>query len=189
MIKEEIMTRKNVQKMIVGMSVILCATVTSIQAAEYNHEVQDKKISFAWKVAGETLAVKLTAETEGWVGIGFNPESAMKGANFILGYVKDGEVKLDDDFGIDASAHRSDTKLGGTSDVTVVGGSETGGMTTIEFTIPLESSDKNDTKIDVNGDTTVLLAYGSGRDSFLAKHKYRTALKVNLSSGASEKME
>jgi len=180
---------KNVQKMIVGMSVILCATVTNIQAAEYDHEVKDKKISFAWKVDGQTLAVKLIAETEGWVGIGFNPVSEMKGANFILGYVKDGEVKLDDDYGTDASAHRSDTKLGGTSDVTLVGGSETGGMTTIEFTIPLQSGDNNDTKIDVNGDTTVLLAYGTGRDSFLAKHKYRTALKVNLSSGASEKME
>lgn len=183
------MKMKSVQKLIVGMSVILCASVTNTQATEYDHEVQDKKISFAWKVVGETLAVKMTAETEGWVGIGFNPVSEMKGANFILGYVKDGEVKLDDDYGTDANAHKSDTKLGGSSDVTLVGGTETGGMTTIEFTIPLESGDKNDTKIDVNGDTTVLLAYGTGRDSFLAKHKYRTALKVNLSSGASEKME
>jgi hypothetical protein len=113
----------------------------------------------------------------------------MKGANFILGYVKDGEVKLDDDYGTDAYAHKSDTKLGSSNDVTLVGGSETGGITTIEFTIPLDSGDKNDAKIDVQGDTTVLLAYGSGRDSFLAKHKYRSALKVNLSSGTSEKME
>jgi len=182
------MKMKNVQKMIVGMSVILCATVTNIQAAEYDHEVQDKKISFAWKVAGETLAVKLTAETEGWVGIGFNPESEMKGANFILGYVKNGEVKLADDYGTGAYVHKPDTKLGGTDDVTLVGGAETDGVTTIEFTIPLDSGDSNDTKIDVNGDTTVLLAYGSGRDSFLAGHRYRSALKVNLSSGASEKM-
>ncbi len=183
------MKMNNVQKMVAGLSVLLCAAATNIQATEYDHEVQDKKILFAWKVAGETLAVKLTAETEGWVGIGFNPASEMKGANFILGYVKDGEVKLDDDYGSDAYAHKSDTKIGGTSDVTLVGGTETGGTTTIEFTIPLDSGDKNDAKIDVNGDTTVLLAYGTSRDSFLAKHKYRTALKVNLSSGASEKME
>lgn len=183
------MEMKNVQKMIIGMGVILCATVTHIQAAEYDHEVQDEKISFAWKVASETMAVRLTAETEGWVGIGFNPEKGMQGANFILGYVKDGEVKLDDHFGYDANAHKSDTKLEGTSDVTLVSGTETGGMTTIEFIIPLESGDKNDTKIDVNGDTTVLLAYGTGRDSFLTKHRYRTALQVNLSSGVSEKME
>ena len=177
------------KSIIVGISVILGATAITIQAAEYDHEVKDKKIAFAWKVEGDKLAVKVAAETDGWVGIGFNPVKEMKGANFILGYVKKGEVKLDDDFGIDENSHKSDTALEGTEDVTLVGGTETGGVTTIEFTLPLESADKNDTKIDVNGNTTVLLAYGAGRDSFKSKHKYRTALKVNLSTGASEKME
>ncbi|MBU1566425.1 MAG: DOMON domain-containing protein [Proteobacteria bacterium] len=182
------MKMKNLQKMIVGITVIFCTTVTNIQAAEYDHELQDQKITFAWKVEGDTLAVKLTAETEGWVGIGFNPVKEMKGANFILGYVKDGVAKLDDDYGVDENAHKPDTKLEGTSDVTLVGGTEIDGKTTLEFTLPLASADKNDTKIDVKGDTVVLLAYGSGRDSFLAKHKYRTALKVNLTTGASEKL-
>ena len=74
------------------MSLIFFATVMNSQAAEYDHEVKDKKIDFAWKVDGDKLAVKLTAETEGWVGIGFNPINEMKGANFILGYVKNGEA-------------------------------------------------------------------------------------------------
>ncbi len=179
----------NIQRILIGIGITLLATVTHIHAAEYAHEVKDKKIAFAWTVDGDKLAVKLTAETEGWVGIGFNPVAEMKGANFILGYVKNGKVELDDDFGTDENSHKSDTKLDGTSDVTLVGGSEADGVTTIEFTIPLASADKNDTKIDVNGDTTVLLAYGAGRDSFLPKHKYRTALKVNLSTGASQNLE
>lgn len=183
------MNFSNLQKIIFGIGVTLFATVVNIQAAEYAHEVQDKKIAFAWNVEGDKLAVKLSAETEGWVGIGFNPVSGMKGANFILGYVKNGKVELDDDFGTDENSHKSDTKLDGTSDVTLVGGTEADGMTTIEFTIPLASADANDTKIDVNGDTTVLLAYGVGRDSFLSKHKYRSALKVNLSTGASQNLE
>ena len=179
----------NIQRLIIGIGITVLATVVNLQAADYAHEVKDKKIAFAWSVDGDKLAVKLTAETEGWVGIGFNPASAMKGANFILGYVKNGQVELDDDYGVSESAHKSDTKLDGTSDVSLVGGSEADGVTTIEFTIPLASADKNDTKIDVNGDTTVLLAYGAGRDSFLSKHKYRSALKVNLSTGASQNME
>lgn len=183
------MQAKKFQKIIIGIGVTLLATVTNLHAAEYVHEVKDKKIAFAWNIAGNSLAVKLTAETEGWVGIGFNPVSEMKGANFILGYVKDGRVVVEDDFGIDENSHRTDTKLDGTKDVTVVGGSEVGGVTTVEFTIPLASEDKNDTKIDVLGDTTVLLAYGAGRDSFLSKHKYRSAFKVNLSTGASKNLE
>jgi len=178
----------NLQKVIVGMIILFFATAGSLQAAGYDHEVEAKNITFAWKVEGDSLAVKLSAETEGWVAIGFNPVKEMKGANLILGYVKDGKVTLEDDFGSGENSHKSDSKLDGTSDVTVVGGEEKDGWTTIEFTIPLDSGDKNDTKIDVNGENTVLLAYGGGLDSFFVKHKYRTALKVNLSTGASHKL-
>jgi hypothetical protein len=183
-----IMKIKTLQSVIVGMSLIFFATVMNVQAAEYDHEVKDKNVNFAWKVDGDKLAVKLSAKTEGWVGIGFNPISEMKGANFILGYVKNGKAVIDDDFGTDENAHKPDSKLDGTTDVTLVGGTEVDGMTTIEFILPLDSGDKNDTKIDVNGDTIVLLAYGAGRDSFRSKHKYRTALKVNLSTGASKEL-
>ncbi len=182
------MKGKHLQQMIVGIAVTLCLGMTNAQAAEYDHEVKDQNISFAWKVEPDTLAVKLTAKTTGWVAVGFNPTESMKDANIIIGYVKKGEVKIDDDFGNSKTSHISDTKMGGTSDITVVGGSETDGVTTIEFTMPLDSGDKNDHKIDVNGDTKVLLAYGAGRDTFLTKHKYRTALKVNLSTGASAKV-
>ncbi len=172
---------------IFGISLVICATTTIAGAAEYKHELKDKKMTFAWAVDGENLAVKLVAETEGWVGIGFNPVKMMAGANFILAYVKDGKAKITDEFGDGEKKHKSDKKLGGTSDVTLVSGTEVDGLTTIEFTMPLESADKNDTKIDVNGDTIVLLGYGAGRDSFRAKHKYRSTFIVNLSTGASEK--
>lgn len=178
---------KRMIKAIVGMSLLLCGTVTILQAAQYDYEVKDKKISFAWKVDGDKLAVKLAAETDGWVGIGFNPSKDMKDANFILGYVKDGETKIIDEFGDSESGHAPDDKLGGTTDVTLVGGTEAGGVTTVEFTMPLKSVDKYDSPMNVNGDTVVLLAYGSGRDSFKTKHTYRTALKVNLGTGASQK--
>ena len=111
----------------------------------------------------------------------------MKDANFILGFVKDGKPEITDDFGDTNNNHSPDTTLGGTDDVTLVGGSEEGGMTTVEFTMPLQSGDKYDGEIDVEGDTIVLLAYGGARDSFKTKHQYRTTLKVNLSTGASQK--
>jgi len=109
----------------------------------------------------------------------------MKGANFILGYVKDGETKIVDEYGDSDSSHAPDDKMGGTSDVTLVAGTEKDGVTTIEFTIPLKSADKYDGTINANGDNVVLLAYGP-RDSFKIKHTYRTALKVNLGTGASQ---
>lgn len=183
------MTLKKIQAMAVTITFLLLGSMIQVSAIDYAHELTDKNMSFSWSVDGDNLVVKLSAKTEGWVGVGFNPSKAMKDANFILGYVKKGEAKILDEFGDSDKTHKSDKKLGGTSDVTLVGGTEEGGMTTIEFTLPLKSADKHDGALDVAGETTVLLAYGAGRDSFKAKHKYRSTFKVNLSTGVSNKIE
>ena len=100
-------------------STLLCACLfgTNLYAVEYDHTLEDKKISFSWTVDGEKIHIKLVAKTEGWVGIGFNPSKKMKDANFILGYVKKGVVKVTDEFGTSATGHKTDSKLGGTDDV------------------------------------------------------------------------
>ncbi len=166
--------------------VVMFTFINICQATEYDHEANVDGIVFAWKVADDNLNVKLSAKTTGWVGIGFNPTNQMQGADYILGYVKKNKVSLRDDYGDSERNHKSDEKLGGTSNVTLVGGEEKGGMTTVEFSIPLNSGDKYDSVIDPTGDTVVLLAYGAGRDSFRSKHKERKTIKVNLSSGKYE---
>jgi hypothetical protein len=179
---------KNIQAVIIGICVMLLGTASLILAADYDHELTDGDMTFAWKIDGDDLAIKISAKTEGWVGIGFNPSKQMKDANFVLGYVKKGKAKIVDHFGDSDNTHKLDTKLGGTVDATLVAGVEEGGVTTLEFTVPTQSEDKNDTKIDVNADTIVLLSYGAGRDSFRTKHKSRGAFKVNLSTGKFEKL-
>ena len=153
-------------------------------SASYDHEVEAKGVSFSWKIDGDTLHGKVSAKTEGWVAVGFNPSSKMKDANYILGYVKDGTAEVVDHFGDKSTGHSSDESLGGTSDVTLVGGSEDGGTTTIEFTIPLDSGDKYDSVLSPDGDTLLLLAFGPDRDSFKPRHRNKASMTVNLSSGA-----
>lgn len=174
------------KKMLAG---VICGLIgicgaASVQGAEYDHEMEAKGTTFAWKIDGDTLHAKVSAKTKGWVAVGFNPSSKMKDANYILGYIKDGEVEVVDHFGDKATGHSADEKLGGTSDVTVVGGSEEGGVTTIEFSIPMNSPDKYDSVLSKDGDTVVLLAYGPDRDSFKPRHKSRVVKTVNLGTGA-----
>jgi len=185
----EVMKTKKIISLFVGISVLLTCIVSTTYGASYDHEAKAKKMTFSWKVDGDTLAVKLSAQTKGWVGIGFNASKKMKDANFVLGYVKNGEAKIIDEFGAGTTKHSSDEKLGGTFDAVLVGGSEEGGVTTIEFTMPVKSADKYDSTIDTSGDIVVLLAYGPDRDSFKTRHKYRTHLKVNLTSGAFESVK
>jgi len=152
-------------------------------ATEYQHSIDLNKMTFSWSIQGEQLHVKLTAGTKGWVGIGFNPSQQMKDADYILGYVKNGKVSVTDAFGVRVKEHIDDTAMQGVNNVANVSGSESGGVTTIEFSIPLHSGDKADSRLKTNATVTVLLAFGRGRDDFQDRHRYRTSLQVNLSTG------
>ncbi|TKB06469.1 DOMON domain-containing protein [Desulforhopalus sp. IMCC35007] len=163
---------------------LLTCMVLPAQSVEYQHSITADKMTFDWSVEGDQLAVKLSAPTKGWVAVGFNPSSKMKDANIIIGYVKDGKVKIEDDFGMAATQHKMDDKVGGKDNVTVVGGTEEGDTTTIEFSIPLNSGDEKDGVIDPAADTTVILGYGGDRDSFRMKHVFNATIVVNLSTGA-----
>lgn len=162
---------------------LLLTSVSNVYSADYQHSIDIKKMKFSWSIEGETLAASISAPTTSWVAVGFNPTDKMKNADIIIGYVKNGEVSIKDEFGTAATQHKSDDKIGGESNVTVVGGTEENGVTTIEFKIPLNSGDSKDTAIIPDGDTVVIVAYGEGRDSFRVKHNFRDTLTVNLASG------
>ena len=164
---------------------ILATAITCMaDTVPFDHQLNTNDISFQWTIDKNTINIELSAKTKGWVGIGFNPSHKMKDANFILGYVKNGKVTITDHYGTTAHQHQFDKKLGGEENISNMWGEEADGRTTIRFTIPLDSGDETDQVISPDEETTVLLAYGSGRDSFRTRHKFRTVLKVNLTSGA-----
>ena len=170
---------------VVGLTVVFFCGL-AIAAVSYDHEVEDNGVQMFWKVTDSELHIKIIAETTGWVGVGFNPTEQMKDANYIIGYVKDGEAVVHDHFGHEKWNHREDTALGGSRDLTVVGGEEKDGRTTLEFSLPLDSGDDYDAVIDGQGKTVLLLAYGGSRDSLRSMHRYRTTLTIRLAEGRRE---
>ena len=164
--------------------ITLLITTAQLSAVEYDHTIQLDRMSFAWKLDGKNIHIQLQAKTKGWVAVGFNPKKAMAGGNFIIGYVKRRKVKIQDEFGIRLNDHIRDVLNQGEDNVSNVTGKESRGVTTISFTIPLDSGDESDTKIDPDKTNKVLLAFGPQRDAFHTKHLFRTALNVNLKTGA-----
>ena len=164
--------------------IILGLAFSPAAAVEYEHKIQLKRISFEWRLNGDQLDIRLKANTKGWVAIGFNKEGSMKNANLILGYVKRGKVKISDQFGIRQEEHIRDIMTGGQINISNQKGRETFNQTTISFSIPLNSGDKRDFAIDPTQESIVLLAFGKNYDNFQSKHEFRTALKVNLTTGA-----
>jgi hypothetical protein len=154
------------------------------ELGQYSHGIAARDLRFFWTLRSDSIDIKLSAPTSGWIGVGFNPEvpENMKGANFLIGYVKGGEAQVFDHYGTEKQKHKDDEKIEGKSDLSNVSGSEQDGQTVLEFSVPLNSGDPKDTPLSVEGDTIVLLAYGRS-DSIVLKHRFRANLKVNLSTG------
>ena len=169
--------------------IYLLVSALSLWAMDYQHSLKAEDITFSWTIEGDLIHVELSAKTTGWVGIGFNPESAMLGANIIIGAVKKGKVNIQDHFGSRKRGHTEDTKQGGTDHVKNAAGTEKDGITTISFTIPLNTDEKFDTPIKADGTDIIMLAYGAGRDSLKGHHPFRTVYKVNLETGENEKVK
>ena len=161
----------------------------SLSAMEYDHTLKAKNMQFSWTIEGDQIHVRLSAKTTGWVSIGFDPEKAMLGANIIIGTVKEGKFKIGDHYADRKRGHSSDEKLGGKNDVLTPSGSEEDGVTTISFTLPLDTGDKYDKPINPAGISRIMFAYGAGKDSFKNRHPYRTIYEINLSTGENKKIK
>jgi len=151
------------------------------QPTAYSDTVSQEGYSLCWRADDSVLHVMMTAPTTGWVAVGFHSEGAMKNANILIGYVSDGTVNLRDDFGTDYISHADDVSLGGSSDFTVVGGSESNGRTTISFTVPLASGDEYDRDLVPGTDCDVIMANGpNGADGYSEKHQWAGVATITI---------
>lgn len=148
-------------------------------AADGFKQIELEGSEVRWKVDGRNVRFEISAPTEGWVAVGFEPSRYMQDANIIIGYVRNGELFISDQFGTSSFAHRRDTEIGGRNDISNPAGSESGGRTAIEFTIPLDSGDDFDQPL-VEGEViTMILAYArDAEDNFETKHANRGAIQV-----------
>ena len=157
-------------------------TLAGTATAQEWQELTVDGFTLRWAtLEGGNLGVELTGPTTGWVAVGFDPEMMMQGANLIIGYLESGTPSLRDDWGVATTSHASDVDLGGSDDVTVDGGSESGGETTIEFTIPLDSGDEYDKPLSPGNTYPVILARGpDGADDFTTYHEFVTSVEIEI---------
>jgi hypothetical protein len=139
----------------------------TVNPGEYPGLVTSVGVSLYFRVEGDDLVAALTAPTTGWVSVGFDPEDGMAGADYVFGYVAEGETVAYDMYGTKPGgpdSHPPDTDLGGTDDLLELAGSEVDGTTTIEFRIPLDSGDAYDKPLGPGQTYVVLLAMGADDD-------------------------
>jgi len=151
-----------------------------VDVGEYPHSIDVIGVHVSWANDDSVLRVGLESPGGGYVAIGFDPEAQMEAANFVVGYVHEGDAFVRDDFGTSATGHTADTDRGGQDNILSFAGTEWGDHTVIEFVIPLDSGDEMDKPLLPGGTYTILVAYHDLQDGFEARHSGRGSGEITL---------
>jgi hypothetical protein len=138
---------------------------------EYTYQDEFPGLRFYWRNDDTYLYFAMAGDTSGWVAVGFDPDNRMQGANFIFGYITDGDIHLWDAYGTAPTGpnHPPDDELGGTVDIIAFSGLEMNGVTTFEIQMPLASGDVYDKALEPGQTYPYIIAMGA-EDSFNARH-------------------
>lgn len=152
-----------------------------IAAGEYAHSLHDKAtgMELSWSIVGKKIYFGLQSPGKGWLALGLAGEGpAMKGAEIMMGFVKNGQAYMQDEFGNTPYTHEPVTEAGGTADLIKFAGSEDAQGTTLEFARPLNPGGI-DQKVIVPGVMTIMLAYAD-KDDWTTYHRQRSEIKLDL---------
>ena len=146
---------------------------------EYLSEMSYGNYEIRWLSDDQYIYIGIRAKTTGWVAVGVKPTSAMKDADMVIGFIKDGLTTVSDQFSTGIyGPHSPDTDLGGANNILDFDGKEEDGYTTIEFKRALSTGDEYDNEFN-NGKNEIIWSYGSS-DEKGQRHIVRGYGEINL---------
>jgi hypothetical protein len=150
-----------------------------ISPGEYPHQVVLDAITVYYRNDAQYLYLALQAQDCSFLAFAVAPKSTMTDANFLIGSVSKGTVKVEDQFGASYHSHTLDTLLGGTNDIVASGGTQQNGITTWEAQIPLDSGDKYDIPLKPGQTVSVIVSMRSS-DNLTSPHTFHTSGVITL---------
>jgi hypothetical protein len=132
-----------------------------ITDGEYSHgtELAGGRYTLFWRNDAEDFQMAMAAGVTGWVAVGFEPTSGMKDADIVLGWVEAGGPRIADMYATGVTGpHPPDGDLGGTGDIFEFGGTETDGMTVIEFSRKMDTGDSYDKAFEPGQSVSIIWA-------------------------------
>jgi hypothetical protein len=141
--------------------------------------VKAGKFTFSYSIQGKNLNATVSAKTDGWISVGFNPKNVMQDANLIIGTIVNGKPLISDEFGDGMFSHKPDSAIGGTYSIISGDVKQDSGMTTMTFCIPLDSGDPKDVKLVPGQKVKMIFATGASGD-IRKKHKDDAKATITL---------
>jgi hypothetical protein len=152
-----------------------------VATGEYRHAMTDSGtgVGLFWQNDAAVLRIGLVSPGTGWIGVGFGPINLMQGADILIAAVSDGVLTIEDEFGVAQTVHRVDAQ----GNIIQAAGTETGGVTTVEFSVFLASGDPADNALAPGQTVGVILALHASSDSFASRHTARSTTAITLDGG------
>ncbi|MDR3591248.1 MAG: DOMON domain-containing protein [Negativicutes bacterium] len=142
---------------------------------EYTSHQKIGDIDVYSRVSGDTVLFGLRAETQGYLAIGIGAEDKMKGADILMGFIKDGQATVSE---VHSTGPYGPHPAVQASTVGQVSGSLKDGVMTIEFSRKLDPGGA-DTKPLKIGENQLIWALGPGMD-IEKKHGRRGSGTITL---------
>lgn len=141
--------------------------------------IEKNGMEVRWEIRADTLAVWMSAPTNGWLAIGFNTENRLKGTSLVMVRVREGEPEAVDFYVLAPGDYQPVTQLGGVSQIRTISGTESVSGTQVHCGLVLRPSSKWHHELRAGASYTMLLAY-SQSDDFNHHSMMRTSIAITL---------
>lgn len=132
-----------------------------------------------WQHCSDSIQIEMSAPTGGWLCIGFNEKDEITHANLFMGCVRDNKVELVEHYVISPGNYKPIRDLGILDRVRIIEGAEKDGVTTIRFTIHLNTNNSHQKDLSIGTALSLIMAY-SMEDDFQHHSIMRTSTQIQL---------
>ncbi len=141
-----------------------------IGADEYTTTIDFPGIRIGLSLGADTLFVGMSAETEGWLGIGFNPKKTMDGAVIFIGFLTGKKAQLKVQKGVEWTHMDLNADI-----LSLFAMSEEDGKTFMELALKPASLIAKGQK-----ELGIIAAYGASKDFTSAHEESRYSVTVKI---------
>ncbi len=149
------------------------------QGKEYESAIYKNGMTVSWYHKAERIFFKMRAPTIGWVTIGFNESTSIKGSYLLMGHIKKGSTKVIEYVTLSPGNYKPLSTFNLKSQVMGVKGKEKKEETEIFFSLPIKAVSPYRKDLLKGKKYTLVMAY-SQEDDFQHHSIMRTAVLIEL---------
>ena len=141
--------------------------------------IEKNGMKITWTYEGERIHFTISAPTQGWVTIGFNQSTHIKGAYLLMGRVVDNVAEVVEHYTLQPGKYVPIETLGAMPSVDHAKGNQTGKRTEISFSLPIIPGSQYQKSLKAGNEYIMIMAY-SQEDDFQHHSIMRTSVEIEL---------